>query len=354
MTRYPSAAAIIVCLLLAALGGQPVRAQTDPDPLFADDDVLSITLEGPLRSLARDRAEEPEERPGRLLYTGADGAQVVFDVTLKPRGNSRRDRQVCTFPPLWVNLEKGAVKGTLFAKQNKLKMVTYCRSPDRFQEYVIKEYLVYRILNELTDSSFRVRMLEVAFADTDTGRDPLVRRAFFIEHKKRLGKRIGMDVVEPPDRIPVSSLEPEQASIAELFQFMVSNTDFSFIAPPVDDTCCHNTVLFDAGEGLYLPVPYDFDRTGLVDPPNGEPAAELGQRSFRDRLYRGFCRPPAYLDAAVARTVTARPAIDALIADEPGLSDRTRRRVSDFIAGYYEIVQNPDRRARELNCRDVQ
>ncbi|MGD8831488.1 MAG: hypothetical protein PVF57_12865, partial [Pseudomonadales bacterium] len=70
--------------------------------------------------------------------------------------------------------------------------------------------------------------------------------------------------------------------------------------------------------------------------------------------YRGFCRPPAYLDAAVARTVTSRPAIDALIADEPGLSDRTRRLALDFIDGYYEIVQDPDRRARELKCRDVQ
>jgi hypothetical protein len=56
----------------------------------------------------------------------------------------------------------------------------------------------------------------------------------------------------------------------------------------------------------------------------------------------------------VARTVTSRPAIDALIADEPGLSDRTRRLALDFIDGYYEIVQDPDRRARELKCRDVQ
>jgi hypothetical protein len=254
----------------------------------------------------------------------------------------------------------------MFDKQKKLKMVTYCRSPKSFQDYIVKEYLAYRILNILTDASFRVRLLEVSFQEADSQAKPTIRYGFFIEHKKRLAKRLNMKVREPAERIPPEALKPDQAALAELFQYMVSNTDFSLIAPPVDDTCCHNAVLFtakgntgDAEEASeevasqpeYLPIPYDFDRTGLVSPPNGLPAAELGQRSFRDRVYRGFCREPDYLDAALERTREVRGEIEALIRDEAALGARSKEQALKFIGGYYAVIDDPDRRERALKCR---
>ncbi len=343
-----------IAVLCAVAPAGPAGAEAAAgDPLFASQEVLDVVLEGPLRTLARDRAEDPAERGGTLTYTGAQGRTVVLDVALAPRGKSRRDREVCTFPPLWVRFRKDQVKGTLFAGQKKLKLVTYCRSPRSFQQYVIKEYLAYRIFNRLSDASFRVRLARIAYREAGSKGKPLVRYGFFIEHKRRLGKRLGLPVAKVRERIPAASLVPEQAAIAELFQFMVSNTDFSFIAPPVDDDCCHNTVLFRAGEGRYLPVPYDFDRTGLVNPPNGLPAEGLGQRTFRDRVYRGLCRDPAYLQAAVARTLAARGAIEDLVRRQVGLSDRARQGVLDYLAGYYRVVQNPAHRARALRCRPL-
>ncbi len=326
----------------------------DGDPLFASDELMKITIEGPLRALSRDRAEEGERRPGRLTFTGSEGVSTTLEVDLQPRGQSRRDRDVCTFPPLWVHFEKKSVKDTVFAKQNKVKMVTYCRSPKGFQDYIVKEYLVYRVFNVLSDASFRARLLEVTFTEEGSNAKPLVRYGFFIEHKKRLAKRLDLKIQEPMDRIPRAALEPEQAAIAELFQYMVSNTDFSFIAPPENDNCCHNAVLFgedDQVAPVYVPIPYDFDRTGLVDPPNGQPAAELGQRSFRQRVYRGFCRSPEYLEKAIARTVEARADIEALIREEPALGSRAKDGALKYIAGYYDVVNDPRRRERELKCR---
>lgn len=363
--RVRHAAVLVLGLLL----GVPALAESrsDADPLFRSDDVLEITLSGELRALARDRKEVPERRPGTLSYAGPDGNPVTLNVSLEPRGKSRRDREVCTFPPLWVHFDKAGVKDTLFAKQKRLKMVTYCRSPESFQDYVLKEYLAYRIFNRLTDTSFRVRLLRVRFAEGGDERNPLVRYGFFIEHKQRLAKRLDKAVVEPEEPISPARLEPQQAAIAELFQFVVSNTDFSFIAPPVDDVCCHNAILLGpddakeasaspAGESPvpYLPVPYDFDRTGLVDPPNGAPAEELGQRSFRDRVYRGFCRDPVYLEVAVAATLNARSDIEALIRTQPGLGDRSRERALRYLADYYDLVGDPKRLAQALKCRALQ
>lgn len=329
-------------------------AEAAGDPLFEADEVLEITLRGPLNRISRDRAAEPELSPGTLTYAGPDGAARTLSVQLEPRGKSRRDREVCTFPPLWVHFDKDQVKGTLFAKQDKLKAVTHCRSPESFQDYVLKEYLAYRIFNALTDESFRVRLLLVSWEESESGRRPMIRYGFFIEHKKRLAKRLGREVVEPEAMFSPSLLLPEPTALAELFQFMVSNTDFSFRAPPVDDVCCHNAVLFAAGEGRYLPVPYDFDRTGLVSPPNGLPDAQLGQRSFRDRRYRGFCHDEAVMEAALERTRAARAGIEALISGQADLGARARSQALDFIAGYYEIIDDPRRRERFLKCRDVQ
>ena len=180
-TRFLTLSAIAAALLLSA----PLAAHaTDADPLFASDELMRISIEGPLRALARDKAEEGERRPGTLSYTDADGAPSTLEVELQPRGQSRRDRAVCTFPPLWVHFDKKSIKGTIFAKQNKVKMVTYCRSPKSFQDYIVKEYLAYRIFNQLSDASFRVRLLEVTFQEADSNSKPLVRYGFFIEHIK--------------------------------------------------------------------------------------------------------------------------------------------------------------------------
>jgi hypothetical protein len=337
--------------LLAAVLAAPLHAAVDP--LFASDEVLSVNLTGPFRKISRDRAETPELRAGQLGFTDETGAPVTLTVQLEPRGKSRRDREVCVFPPLWVHFDKSELKDTLFSKQNKLKMVTHCRSQESFQDYVLKEYLAYRIFNRLSDMSFRVRLLKVSYQDSEGKGKPLERYGFFIEHKKRLAKRLDRKVLEPAEQIASAALDGPQATIAELFQFMVSNTDFSFIAPPEDDTCCHNAVLFDGGEGRFLPVPYDFDRTGLVDPPNGLPDANLGQRTFRNRVFRGFCRDEPMLEEALAKTRAERTAIEALIREQPDLRDRSRRQALDFVGSYYALIDDEKKRAKALKCRTV-
>jgi len=184
-------------MVLLFLASRPVLAGAQPDPLFRSDEVLELTLTGDLRAVSRDRKDVPEQRPATLSYVAADGSPVTLAVSLEPRGKSRRTKDVCTFPPLWVHFDKSAVKDTLFDKQKRLKLVTYCRTPNSFQDYVLKEYLASRIFTLLTDASFRVRLLRVHFAQAGDGRDPLVRYAFFIEHKRRLAKRLDAEVAEP-------------------------------------------------------------------------------------------------------------------------------------------------------------
>jgi hypothetical protein len=347
---HVAGAGLLVVVAALSAAGARAAAPSAPDPLFAAESVVNITLTGPFRSMSRDRSPEPEYSDGTLGYVDAAGVSRQFDIRMRPRGNSRRDRNVCTFPPLRLNFEKKAVKGSLFDEQNILKLVTHCRHNENFQDYVLKEYLGYRMFNLLSEVSFRVRLLKVTYVDSEQNRKSFERYGFFIEHKDRLAARLGTEVAEPV-RIGTDQLEPRQASIAELFEFLISNTDYSFIAGPPDESCCHNAVLLVGEEGTYLPVPYDLDRSGLVDPPNGEPAEELGQRNLKDRLYRGFCRDPRYLEAALEKTREERGPMEALFESQPDLSKRDRDDAVRFIESYYSIIDDERRRDRELKCR---
>jgi hypothetical protein len=346
--RYAANCAAIMSLIcsMSAIGAT--------DPLFDTHEVLEFTLTGPFNQMARDRDAEPVERPGELRFTDRDGQEKTLALQLKPRGHSRRDRDVCAFPPIRFNFDKSENKSTEFAKQNKLKLVTHCRSSESWQKYVLKEYLVYRLYNELTPVSFNVRLVTVTYDDSESNRDPFTRYGFLIEHKKRLAKRLDTKLQAPTERIPSTQLDSELTALAELFQYLISNTDFSFIAPAPGDPCCHNGVLFAAGDGKYLPVPYDFDRTGLVSPPNGMPDAHLGQRNFRDRVFRGFCHDPAVMAAALDKTRESREAMEQIIASQVGLDQRSKNQTLKFVESYYAIIDNEKKRARELKCRGSQ
>jgi hypothetical protein len=341
---------VITCLL--CLGGR-ITLAAEPGLLFQDEQVLEVTLTAPLRRMAKDRAEEPEYLPGSLSYLDTQGVTATLALKVRPRGNSRRDRDVCSFPPLRLNFAKKQTEGTVFAGQNILKLVTHCRWTEKFQQYVLKEYLAYRMFNLLSDASFRVRLLKITYVDSEDDAKPYQRYGFVIEDKNRLARRLHTRVAEPV-AIEPEQLEPAQASIASLFQYMISNTDFSFIAAPPGENCCHNAILLEGPEGTYLPVPYDFDRTGIVDPPNALPDENLRQKNVRDRLYRGFCVPDQDFTAALEKTRMLRPRLQALFENQADLSERSRKTALRFLDSYYRIIDTPAARERSLKCRNLQ
>jgi len=322
------------------------------DPLFDSRDPLEVRITGPLRTLSRDRDEEPEERPGEFAYRTADGTWLTFAVGLEPRGKSRRDREVCQFPPLRVDFRRRDVGGSLLDGQNKLKLVTHCRRSSRHDEYVFKEYLAYRLLATVTEAAFRVRPLDIEYVDTDRNGRAEQRFGFFIEDVDRLADRLGLEHVEP-GRIAPAELAAEHTSLMALFQYMVGNTDFSFIAPPEDDTCCHNVKLLQDADGRFWPMPYDFDISGFVDPPYAIVDGQLPIRDVRHRLFRGFCWEPAVMLGAVSRFQQARAGMFDVMDRETALDDRDRGRARRYLESFFAVLDAPDEFADEVmgECR---
>ena len=319
-----------------------------PAPLFDSHEPLAITLEGPFREIANDKAEEPEYSNAVLHIDGTG-----IPVRIRARGKNRRNPETCSFPPLRLNFEKESVAETVFAGQNKLKLVTHCQRATSFQQYILREYLAYRFYNQITDYSFRVRLLEVTYIDSAKSGRSVTRSAFLIEDRDEMAKRNGAKVVKV-ESIGRHDLEPEVANLHELFQFMIGNTDWSALFGPEGDLCCHNTVLIKAqGSRHIIPVPYDFDNSGLVNAPYAEPGIRLPIRSVTERLYRGFCRPDEVVMASVERFREQRPAMQASIDNQAGLTKGTRKTLTRYLNGFFKTVDDETKRERAIegNCR---
>ena len=324
----------------------------ETDPLFSDHSAVVLTITAPMPSLLKQRPNQ-EYLPGSIEYTEADGSTVTIDTGVRTRGNYRRQKRICPFPPLRVNVDKSQAKGTLFHKQDKIKLVAHCRDgSELYEQGVIREYLAYRILNLLTDISYRVRLVRITYVDSEGKHDDRTQYGFFIEHKKRLSKRIGPAEIKTP-KIRTNQLQGQYSDLTSLFQYLIANTDFSPIAGPKGEDCCHNTTLFGTeGEPIYA-IPYDFDMSGLVDAPYAEPNPRFKIRRVTQRLYRGRCMYNVHLDDSMRAFQENRQAIFALIDEQQELTPKTRKQVREFVEEFYEIIENEKKVDRKIESKCI-
>lgn len=307
----------------------PCAAQA-PKPLFVASDAMRLTIRAPLSNLIQNR-ESREEVRGTL--TDPSGAALPVSIAL--RGITRRTSEICNFPPLRIDFTAPPPPNSVFAGQKRLKLVTHCRSTPSFQQNLLLEYAAYRMYNVLTPRSFQVRLASIDYRTPD-GRPVVDRLGFFIEDLDDVAKRNGTRELHAPDRIPVANLSPADAARYALFQHMIANHDWSMRAGPVGDDCCHNAKLIGTlGPGTVIPIPYDFDFSGLVSAPYAEPPVELRIGSVRQRFYRGYCMHNPQAAAAAAQMRSQRPAMIAALSQVPGLEDRTRARATAFMDGFF-------------------
>jgi hypothetical protein len=328
---------VIAAALAAALAA--------PTPLFADDSVIALSIEAPLEVLV---AADPEERPtiSGAMRVAASGE--VFAVQLQPRGITRRRKDICQFPPLRVTLASPPPAASLFAGQRRLKLVTHCQVSERFQQNVLLEYAAYRLYNALTPASFRVRLARIDYRDTGNGRTTS-RHGFFIEDSRDVAARNGMSEPAVGERFPVTRLAPIDAARFALFEYMIGNLDWAMQAGPPGDRCCHNSSpISPGGAAPIVPVPYDFDFSGLVSAPYATPPPTVPVSSVGQRRYRGLCRhnseARALLPAFRAFAPGARQTIEAV----PGLDGGARRRAISYLDGFFRTIASDEQAEKAI------
>lgn len=326
---------VVSCLVTFAV---PATAN-DATLLFAEHATLAVSIVAPIEQVA-DQRDSGEYYDGKLRYTDTAGQEQEVDIKLRARGRYRRQLDTCRFPPVRLNFRKKQLEGTIFEGQDKLKLVTHCQNRGTlYEQLLLKEYLTYRMWQEMTDYSFRVRLLRIDWIDSDNPTEPLQRYGFLLEDEELLGERIGLELSNVRSASP-ANMPADQAALLAVFEYIIANTDFSMILGPAEEVCCHNVVLYDAPQG-HLPIPYDFDFAGFVNAPYAKPNPKLRLRSVTTRMYRGRCEHNDSLDSAIEKFQAKRAALFALIDNQPGLSDRTRNSARRFIEKSYKVIDDP-------------
>jgi hypothetical protein len=335
--------ALAAATLAALSGANPARAAADPKPLFASDDVLSLTLTGPLDTMSRDKGAKPVS--GVLIVGGA--TPETLPVSLSVRGITRRKKEVCSFPPLRVEFTQKPGPSSIFKGQKHLKLVTHCQRIADYQQYLLLEYAAYRLYRALTPESFNVRLAKIAYTGKD-GQALTTRLGFFIEDVDDVAKRNGQQRLRVVGKISASQLDAAAAARYAVFEYMISNLDWAMTAGPAGTDCCHNARLLGAegatgaATGL-IPVPYDFDYAGLVNAPYAVPPDGVRVTSVKVRRYGGFCAHDEQAKAFLAQIAARRASLMAILSETPQLEDRTRRNAAGYLGDFFEEAGSPSR-----------
>ncbi len=305
-------------------------------PLFLTTDPLSLSLTADFKAVNRERVENSAKRFDATLSVGGRS----IPVRLGTRGHARLRQTTCAWAPLRVEFPSDAVAGTVFDGQRALKLVTHCRDTSVFEQYVLQEYLAYRMLNLLTPRSFRARLVRMTYGDAAAGKPLTTRFGMFIEDDDDVARRMESRSIDVPN-VLFKDLDPDTLTLMSLFEYLIGNTDYSIIR-------LHNVRILQDRKRLLYPVPYDFDFSGLVEAVYSAPDRRLGIESVRDRLYRGPCRTPAEFEPAFERFRARKDEMLALFDSLPELQPSNRKQARQYIEDFYSTIDRKDRVKRLL------
>ena len=119
-----------------------------------------------------------------------------------------------------------------------------------------------------------------------------------------------------------------------LFQFMIGNTDFSTAYQ-------HNGKLLYSGKKI-IPLPYDFDMSGFINPSYAVVNETLGISSIRDRKYRGFKRADEDFQKVRQDFITQKQAMYDLMNSYKADFENTKEfsEAYTYIESFFEIIED--------------
>jgi hypothetical protein len=302
--------------------------------LFESEELLDVSLEFDLKTFLRKHPKTGYQQ-AVLAIRISDTDTVARKVRIRPRGQYRRE--VCSFPPVMVNFKKQLPAYSDTGKINKLKLVTHCQPGKISDENVLREYLVYKLYNVLTDTSFRVRLLRMSYIDAARTRKTIEQYGFFIEPDEIMALRTGSALVKSAS-LTQKMIVPSNMDRVAIFFYMISQWDWS--VPGL-----HNIAVIippgHASSGKGITVPYDFDLTGIVNPSYGFPDEKMGISSNRDRLYSGLCRTREEFIHALEEFRVLKENFYSVVNDFPYLDQRAKKDITGFLDQFFSQLNTP-------------
>ncbi|MDF1559756.1 MAG: hypothetical protein P1P83_06065 [Bacteroidales bacterium] len=320
--------------------------------LFEDEDILEVSLHFDLTRFLK-KADRDQSIDGIMTLHFSQADSMEKKVTAKYRGQSRYER--CKYPPARITFKKPVYEGSDSGRIKKIKLVNQCQPATIYEDYLIREYLVYKLYNVVTDTSFRVRLVRLNYIDTEKKRKPIIQYGMLVEPEGLVESRLNLLEVKSK-ALSMRHMRPTMIDRIAIFNYMVSNWDWSVPGQ-------HNISVFTspipslAGQGI--PIPFDFDLAGVVNADYAIPLPETGLTSNRDRTFLGICRSREVFVSELKVFISKKDEFYSVVENSPHLRKAAKRDITFFLDQFFDQLEKPRGFDRMVdlflaNCKDFQ
>lgn len=301
--------------------------------LFENDDILELSLYFDVKAYTRKKPKD-EYLKALLVYHISDTDSVSNKIKLKSRGAFRNE--YCNFPPIKVNFKKATFKYDDVNEINTMKLVTHCNYSPKISQYILKEYLAYKLYNLVTDYSFRVRLVKINYINTGKKNRIITHYGFFIEPVSLLAKRLNL-LNTKNTSISQTHIQPDILDRVSIFQYMIGNTDWSVKR-------LHNTKVLTPKKLMPNPngilVPYDFDYSGIVNASYAVPSDESLISTVTQRYYVGLCREDETIQNALNEYYDKKDEFYEYIYSFHYIDSKVQKQIITYLDTFFQGIEN--------------
>ncbi|MGB5377779.1 hypothetical protein [Muriicola sp.] len=319
-----------------------VDSGEDSAQLFGKEQPLLLQLRYSNKALKKD-TNDSTYLQSMVWFREADTPWDSLPVDLRARGNFRRAN--CYFAPLKLKLGKAHTKRTLFQGNEKIKIVLPCLLDRNSGDYVLKEYMAYKLYECVGAYHFKTRLAQIELLEERGKRKvPHDLMGFLIEDMDQLSARYqGQEVkriIHPLQQDAIASIQNA------FFEYMIANTDYSTKQQ-------HNQKILFAYKKI-IPIPYDFDMCGLVNAPY---AAVTNIQNLSgsithvtDRIYKGYERNEEQLQEVRNLFLEKK---EEMLEEVRSLQQLFRdpnqyREAHAFVVSFFDILEDDKKFSREI------
>lgn len=323
---------LIVFQVFTSIGILSAQPDTDRSPEFSIQDPFNLDLIFNLKSFLNNRYSE-EYLPAIISYNLDENTRIDRKVKIAPRGNYRRKK--CFIPPIRINFSDTAYAISLFDHLGKVKLVTSCRKAKNYEQYLVKEYLIYKVYELISDYSLKTWFFKINFIDSGKMNRLFSSYAFLIEDIDEMAERNNAIEVENTN-LKRSDLNKTVLDKLGIFQFMIGNTDWNIAN-------LHNLKLIKIMDPSYpkpIPVPYDFDYCGLVAANYAIPHESLPIKTVTDRYYMGNCMDKEDFLKIKSLFIDRKNEITSLFSNCDKLEKFSRTQADKFLEDFFQIISD--------------
>jgi len=278
------------------------------------------------------KKEDKAYMPASVLLKKENGDTMHLELKCKTRGHMRLD--ICSYPPLKLKFPKSELTKRSLLEMNEVDLVHPCQNGDAYDQYLLREYLAYKLYQLVSPVAYNVQLVNIHYENPDHTEAFESTLGFLVENEEELVMRLkgrSSQVAVMSER----AIDHGAFLRVTLFEFMIGNTDWYI------QTRHNLDFIVVPGYNLMVPVPYDFDYSGLVGAPYAAHHETLKLPTVVTRYYQGWCETEEDVNNMLKVFIDNKEKILAMPAEIQGMSERSVEYARSYLEEFFTIIENP-------------